>query len=97
MLERKKIINVLIGVMTIAMIVAIVFLGRQKFGVDTPQPTEALTPTTEAVTVTVASTSIRSFKSKEELEAFLQSGDPAVRMLSTYMISPAFRIATSSI
>lgn len=83
--EHNRTRDVLIGVMTIAMLVVSVFVAKQMLNIRTPAqtpPESAGVPNENAATST-----IQSFNNSAELEAFLKSDDPTAKVLRTYMAS----------
>ena len=96
--ERNRTKDVLIGVMTIAMVILIVLATKQILSSGTsssqnlPQSVEVFND------VTVASTTIRSFQNSAELEAFLKSGSSEAEALRIYLMSStsSFAATTSS-
>ena len=85
MLEHNRTKDILIGVMAIAMVVVSALVAKQLLNASTPPQNS---PQSVGVSnENAATSSIRSFKSSAELEAFLKSNDPVAVVLRTYMAS----------
>ena len=90
--EYNRTRDVLIGVMTIAMLIVSAFVAKQIL--NTSVPPEALPQSVEVPNEAVASTT-QSFKNSAELEAFLKSDDPTAKVLRAYMLTSTSTASTS--
>lgn len=91
--EQNRTRDVLIGVMTVAMLVVGALVAKQMLNADTPS--QALPQLVEVPNEVAAASTTQFFKNSAELEAFLKSDDSTAKVLRAYMLASTSTASTS--